>query len=191
MNTTHPSRRPTAARLRRRAGAVAPLIALFALLPAPAAHAAVGSVTCTGSSHVTFSPGLTLTPQTITVQETDTIPSCTSTDATLTSVTTGGTYSYSVPNAACNYLELNPAGGGTFTIHWNNGQTSTVTGLASELTSTGGLVQNTATGTVTAGEFTGASASIAWIYLLVNPLQCLSPGLTSQDGTILVQIAGI
>ncbi|GLW93218.1 hypothetical protein [Actinokineospora globicatena] len=65
-------------------------------------------------------------------------------------------------------------------------------GLASTLTATAGVVQNTASGTVTAGEFTGASATITWIYALVNPLQCLTPGgLTTQDGTILVQIAGI
>ncbi|WP_018680712.1 hypothetical protein [Actinokineospora enzanensis] len=193
MNTTtHPSRRIVTVRPRRRASAVAALTALCALLPAPAAHAAVGSVTCTGNSHVTYTPGLTLTPQTVTVQETDTIPSCTSTDPTLTSVITGGPFSYPAPDAACNYLELNPTGGGTLTIHWNNGQTSTLTGLASTLTATGGIVQNTATGTVTAGEFTGASATIAWIYALVNPLQCLAPGgLTTQDGTILLQINGI
>ncbi|RLK53943.1 hypothetical protein [Actinokineospora cianjurensis] len=137
MNTaTHPGRRTAAARSWRRAGAIAALIALCALLPAPAAHAAVGSVTCTGSSHVTYTPGLTLTPQTVTVTETDTVPSCTSTDPTLTSVITGGAYSYPAPGAACNYVEVNPAGGGSLTIHWNNSQTSTLTGLASTLTAT-------------------------------------------------------
>ncbi|SES47895.1 hypothetical protein [Actinokineospora terrae] len=188
---THTGRRGVAARSWRRAGAVAVLVAVSTLLPAPAAHAAIGSVTCTGSSHVTYSPGLTLTPQTVTVQETDTIPSCTSTDPTLTSITTGGTYSYPAPGAACNAIELNPACG-TLAIHWNNGQTSTLTGIVGTLTATGGIVQNTATGTVTSGEFTGASATISWIYALVNPLLCLMPGgLTTQDGTILVQIAGI
>ncbi|ROO87671.1 hypothetical protein EDD29_5298 [Actinocorallia herbida] len=54
------------------------------------------------------------------------------------------------------------------------------------------LLQNTAVGTVTAGEFTGATAVITWIYPLANPLQCLMPGgLTVQDGTIAVQITGL
>lgn len=175
----------------RRASAVALLIALSAVLPVPAAHAAVGSVTCTGSSHVTYTPGLTLTPQTVTVHETDTVPSCTSTDATISSVITAP-FSYSVPNASCNSIELNPGGGGTLVVHWNNGQTSTLTGLIGELTATAGIVQNTATGTVTAGEFTGATAVISWVYVLVNPLLCLLPGgLAAQDGTILVQITGV
>ncbi|GAA2997358.1 hypothetical protein [Actinokineospora diospyrosa] len=192
MNTTtYPGRRTAAVGSWRRACAVAAVIALCSLLPAPAAHAAVGSVTCVGSSHVTYAPGLTLTPQNVTVTETDTVPSCTSTDPTLTSVITGGPFSYPAPGAACNDIELNPAGG-TLTIYWNNGQTSTLTGLVGTLTATGGIVQNTATGTVTAGEFTGASATITWIYALVNPLLCLTTGgLTTQDGTILLQITGV
>ncbi|WP_131740974.1 hypothetical protein [Actinomadura roseirufa] len=185
-----PTRSARRTRLTRRAAALAAMVAAAALLPAPAAHAA-SSTTCTGTTHVTYTPGLTLTPQTVTVDETDTITSCTSTDSTITGINTGGPFSYSVPNAACNYVEANPAGGGQLTIHWNNGQTSTLTGLVSELTATGGIVQNIATGTVTAGEFTGAAAAITWAYPLVNPLQCLAPGgLTTQNGTILVQITG-
>ncbi|WP_132115981.1 hypothetical protein [Actinocrispum wychmicini] len=191
MNTTlNPSPRRRGAMAK--ASVVAPLIALGALLPAPAAQAAVGSVTCTGSSHAAYNPGLTLTPQTITVTETDTVPNCTSTDSTLTSVITAGPYSYPVANAGCNYAMVIPVGGGSLTVHWNNGQTSTLTGLVNELTATGGIVQNIAVGTVTAGEFTGAAATITYAYPLVNTLQCLAPGgLTSQDGTILVQIIGV
>ena len=192
MNTTlHLGLRAALARSWRRASVVALTIALGALLSIPAAHAAVGSVTCTGTSHVTYEPGLTLTSQTVIASETDTVPSCTSTDATLTSVITRGTIDYPVPNAACNSVELNPAGG-SLTIHWNSGQTSTLTGLVGELTVTAGVLQNAATGTVTAGEFTGAAATITWIYPLVDPLLCLMPGgLTTQDGSILVQIIGL
>jgi hypothetical protein len=195
MNTTtsYPGsrRRPAVTRSWRRAGALALSIALCALLPTPAAHAAPGTVTCTGSSHVTYTPGLTFTPQTTTVHETTTIPSCTSTDPTITSVITAP-YSYPVANASCLDIQLSPGGGGSAVIHWNNGQTSTLTGLVSELTSTGSILQNTATGTVTAGAFTGAAAVITTAYLVVNPLQCLLPGgLTTQNGTILIQITGI
>lgn len=75
-------------------------------------------------------------------------------------------------------------------VRWNNDQTS-VASLTFELTSTAGIVQNTGTGTIVAGEFTGATAAIAWIYVLVNPLQCLAGGMTVQNGTIIAQITGI
>ncbi|WP_283136101.1 hypothetical protein [Rhizohabitans arisaemae] len=176
-----------------RLAAVLPaLILAAAALALPTPARAASSTTCTGTSHVTFSPGLTLTPQNVTVTETDTVPSCTSTDPTITGIVTGGPFSYPVPGASCNHVELNPAGGGQLVLHWNNGQTSTLTGLLSTLTATGGIVQNTAAGTVTAGQFTGATAVITWAYLLVNPLQCLTPGgLTAQDGTIVLQITGL
>ncbi|MEU5693329.1 hypothetical protein [Actinosynnema sp. NPDC020468] len=194
MNTTAcpgPQRRSAETRSWRRAGAVVLSIALYALLPAPAAHAAPGSATCTGSTHATYTPGLTFTPQTTTVNETTTVPSCTSTDTTLTGVITGPTITYPVPDASCLAFQLNP-GGGSLVVHWNNGRTSTLTGLVGELTSTGSLLQNTATGTVAAGEFTGAAAVITWTYLTPNPLQCLLPGgVSTQDGTILVQITGV
>ncbi|ROO87797.1 hypothetical protein EDD29_5439 [Actinocorallia herbida] len=180
-------------RRRHRCGPLAAVllpVAAAVLVPASAAHAA-SSTTCTGTSHVVYSPGLTLTPQNVTATETDTITSCISTDPTITGVITGGPYSYPVPGASCNAVQLNPAGG-TLVVAWNNGRTSTLTGLIGTLTNTAGILQNTAVGTVTAGEFTGATAVITWIYPLVNPLQCLLPGgLTVQDGTTALQITGL
>ncbi|MBB5868085.1 hypothetical protein F4553_001464 [Allocatelliglobosispora scoriae] len=174
----------------RLSAALTTLVLAAAVLSPPTSAYAASSTTCTGTTHVTYSPGLTLTPQDVTGTETDTISSCTSTDTTITGITTSPTYSFDAPGASCNAVQVSPGGGG-LVIHWNNGQTSTLTGLVGVLTATGGIVQNTATGTVTAGEFNGATAVITWIYALVNPLQCLMPGgLTTQDGTIVLQVTG-
>lgn len=167
----------------RRSVTAAAVLAAASVLPLPAAHAAASSTTCTGTSQLTYSPGLTLSPQNVTFTENDTIPSCTSTDSTLT-------YSYPIAGATCDDIQA-ATNTGELVLHWNNGQTSTLNGLVGEETITDGILQDTATGTVIAGEFDGASATINWTYL-VNPLACLSPGgLTTLNGTVLVQITGL
>ncbi|MER6241498.1 hypothetical protein ABT185_36650 [Streptomyces clavifer] len=166
--------------------AVAVLTVAGASVAAPA-HAA-DSTTCTGTTQLSYTPGLTLTPQTVTVSETDSVPTCISTDPSITSVITSP-YSFPVPNASCNNVQLDP--GNVLVIHWNNGQSSTVSGLTYVTTVTAGITQTTGTGTVTAGRFTGAVGVLTWVYALVNPLLCLTPGgLTGQNGTILAQIIG-
>ncbi|MEO3973613.1 hypothetical protein [Streptomyces sp. CAU 1734] len=167
--------------------AVAALTVAGAGVAAPSAHAA-DSTTCTGTTQVDYSPGLTLTPQNVTVSETDSVPTCVSTDPGITGVITSP-YSFPVPNASCNNVQLAP--GNVLVIHWNNGRSSTISGLTYVTTTTAGITQTTGTGTVTAGEFTGATGVLTWIQALVNPLLCLTPGgLTSQNGTILAQITG-
>ncbi|WP_437686095.1 hypothetical protein [Sorangium sp. So ce176] len=162
--------------------------ALVAVLAAVPASAAASSTICTGSSHATYNPGLTLTPQTVSVTETDVYSSCTSTDPTLTS----GSLSlaaFTIPDAACN--DLSAGGSGALTVNWNNGQSSTAT-LTYELTVTGGILQTVGTGTITAGQFTGATAVFTWVYPIVNPLLCLTPGgLTTHDGIITAVITGV
>lgn len=190
MNVIPPGlRRPArAARSVRRAGMSAVLIGVCALLPVPIAHAA-DSTTCTGTTEVTYDPGVTLTPQTVTVSENDSVPSCTSTDPTITGVVTSP-YSYPVADASCDDVALNP--GNVLVIHWNNGQDSTVSDLTYVTTVTAGITQTTGTGTVTAGEFTGDTGLITWAYVLVNPLLCLAPGgLTTQNGSIVAEIIGV
>ncbi|MEV7013561.1 hypothetical protein [Streptosporangium sp. NPDC051022] len=174
---------PPRRRRRLPAALLAPLATLAAvLIPAPAAHAAA-SVTCTGTSHATYSPGLTLTPRNVSSTETSTLSSCTSTDPTLTS---GSWFlSATIPGASCNDVEVSPDG--PLTVTWNNGNTSTAS-LTYVLTITGGILQTVGTGTITAGQFTGATAVFTWVYA-VNPLNCLaSGGLTIQDGTLAAQI---
>ncbi|GAA2037621.1 hypothetical protein GCM10009839_43650 [Catenulispora yoronensis] len=163
------------------------MLAAAWLLPLPTAHAA-SSTTCTGTSQLTYSPGLKLTPRNVTFTENDTIGTCTSTDTTLTSADTL-TYSYPIAGATCDDISA-ATNTGELVMHWNNGQTSTLNGLVGEETITDGILQDTATGTVIAGEFNGAAAVINWTYI-VNPLACLSTGgLTTLNGTVLVQISG-
>ncbi|MEO7734733.1 MAG: hypothetical protein ABIY55_27510, partial [Kofleriaceae bacterium] len=61
---------------------------------------AASSATCTGSSAVSYSPGLTNTPQNLSWTIADTYSSCTSTDTSLTA----GAYSggFALTGASCN-----------------------------------------------------------------------------------------
>ncbi|GCD93209.1 hypothetical protein [Embleya hyalina] len=161
MSSTTPVR-PAWARWRRRtAAAVVSLLVVTGLVAvtAPTAHA-VASTTCTGTSQLGYSPGLTLTPQTVTVSASDSVPTCTSTDPTITGVIMSP-YSYPVANAACNSVQVDP--GNVLVIHWNNAQTSTVTGLTYTTAVVAGVSVSTGTGTV-------AAAVVTWLYPLVNPL---------------------
>ncbi|MEK2495125.1 hypothetical protein WN990_36845 [Kitasatospora purpeofusca] len=60
-------------------------------------------------------------------------------------------------------------------MHWNNGQTSTVSNLTYVTTTTAGITQSTGTGTVTPGEFTGGTGVLTYIYALVNPSRARCP----------------
>lgn len=163
--------------------AVAVLALAGVSVSASVAHAA-SSATCTGSSGVSYSPGLTNTPQTVSWSESDTY-SCTSTDSSLTAGSSS-TNITSFPGASCNGGGILPTT--SYTISWNNGQSSTMT-----MTFTDAIVlgteQVTGVGTVTSGQFTGGAVAIVWVYPVLNPLLCLtSQGVTSQSGTVAAQI---
>ena len=152
-------------------------------VPAPSAHAA-SSTTCTGSSAIGYSPGLTNTPQTITYSEAETYSSCTSTDTSLTAGGSSGNFMLS--GASCNNVSIIPPS--SYTISWNNSQSSTMTLTYTDVI-IGGIEQVTGVGTVTSGEFTGGAVTIVWLYPVLNPLLCLtSQGVTSQSGTVALQI---
>jgi hypothetical protein len=132
------------------------VIAAAALLtPAAAASASGPEVTCTAPSTNTagFNPPLTLTPTTTTVTTTNQYGPCLS--LTQLGLTSGSRSSIAVRTRSC--LELLTAGTITYTITWNTGQTSTISG---DITASvaGAVVVFTITGTVTAGLFTGANA---------------------------------
>lgn len=187
QHTTTPRPR---SRRRTAAGPAAALLlatALATLLPAQAAHAALGTLTCTGTSHLAYSPGLTYTPQTVTLTETDTYTSCASSDPTITS----GYISGSFPETGLSCVNLTAAPD-RYRVNWNNGQTSRVSFTEAEATITDGIQQYIGTGTVTSGEFTGDTAVFTWAYLVPSPLDCLAPGgLTTQDGTVIADITGL
>jgi len=170
-----------------------PLIAVLLLacaavlgLGGGAAQADPVSVTCTGSSGITYAPGLTFTPRTSTYAESDSYTSCLSSDPTLTSGSASASYTSSF---SC----LNPlsvAEDSHYTVHWNNGHSS-VFDLTYTDTIVAGVENVTGIGTVVSGDFTGASATFVWLYAAPNPLACLTTtGMTSQTGTVLVTILG-
>ena len=151
---------------------------------ASSAHAA-SSATCTGSSAVSYSPGLTNTPQNLSWTITDTYSSCTSTD---TSLTAGGfSGNYSLTGASCNGAGLFPPT--SITISWNNSQSSTMTLSMSTDVILLGTETVTSVGTVTSGELTGGTVTIVWAYPVLDPTLCASSqGVTSQSGTVALQI---
>ncbi len=172
-------------RLRRILLVAAPLLACAAVaLPAgPAAQAAVGAVTCTGTSPITYSPGLTFTARTITYTETDSFSSCTSSDPALTS---GTSVSIATGSFSClSPLTIDEDPG--YTVTWDNGQSSTFD-LTFTDTIVAGVENVTGIGTVTSGEFPGATGTFEWVYTVPNPLLCLTTGVTSQSGTLVATI---
>lgn len=150
---------------------------------APRLDVGVPHLTCAGTQMATFSPGLLLTPQTVTIGLNAVMAPCVSPDApTLTSGTQSLTFA---TIQSC--LDLVPASG-TKTYQWNNGQSSTFTFTAVK-SNTGGQYVAVATGTITAGLFAGSTAVEQVTGPAPSPLDCLQPpGLTSRFNTIVLEI---
>jgi hypothetical protein len=153
---------------------------------APAAQAAV-SVTCLGTSTISFSPGLTLFTQAVAFNVND-VYNCTSSDPTITSghSVRGNVLPLSCLNLASLFNSVN-----RYKITWSNGQTSAADG-AFTVTSVGGTIIVTAEGTITSGQFTGATAVVTWTWPEPNPVACLSaPGVTQLAGVTTLQIISL
>ena len=80
------------------------------------------------------------------------------------------------------------SGPGETVIKWNNGQQSTLS-VNGVVTTNGGQIVDTFTGTVTKGEFKGASVLAVLTEVQPNAVQCASQqGVTSESGTTTLQI---
>jgi hypothetical protein len=176
---TKKSRRRTASVV----AAFAFLAASFTVTASPAA--ASGSVTCAGTVSTTYTPGLTLTPQTVGVHEEDSYTGCTSSVPGITS----GTSLWEVDlNMSC----LSPGQLDTteYVVEWNDSSTS-VTELTFSYSTVAGQSVATGVGTVASGRYAGGTVVGVWTYLQLNLLQCLaSPGVTEQNGVIALSIIG-
>jgi hypothetical protein len=117
------------------------------------AQADTGDIVCLppSSSTGTYTPPLTLTPQTVTVQTTEVFGPCTS--LAVPAITSGlAKTTVTVPGRTC--LVLLGSGTATRTITWNTGQTSTITeNFSTQIV--GGVFTVTVTGIVTDGLFQG------------------------------------
>ncbi|MGJ7419992.1 hypothetical protein AB9128_29530 [Streptomyces cinereoruber] len=174
------SLRPPAPRApwRRRTACLPAALAVICASPllATPAQAAPLDLTCTGSQTLYYSPGLTLTPQNVTVSGGGTFTCTSLADPTLTA---GG---FTVPpNNATLGCGLT-GGSGTFTYQWNNGKTSTIT-ATSVATVNLGAIQVVSTGTVVAGQFTGDTAVFAWTGTSAELTACLTSGVSQYNGT--------
>lgn len=128
-------------------------LAATAALPASPAAASALDATCTPptSTVVAFNPALTATPHTTTVTVATQYGPCISAS---TPTLTSGTAGFQANAPGWNCQQLLQAFPSTFTITWNTGQTSTISGNATA-TIVGGALVYTLTGTVTSGLFTG------------------------------------
>ncbi|MCK2218195.1 hypothetical protein MF672_031045 [Actinomadura sp. ATCC 31491] len=141
-------------RHRIRTAAAGAIILILALLgSATPASAGTLDVTCTPPSSVavTYDPPLTASPQTVTSTTNQQYGPCVS--ASVPGLTSGSRFTV-VTSSGLSCLELLAARPFGFTITWNTGQTSTISGnLVANLS--GGVLTVTVTGTVTSGLFAG------------------------------------
>jgi len=160
-------------------------IALTSLFAAgsPRAHAAVADLTCPGTESVTFTPGLLLTLQQVTLHTSRQWGPCVSSDPTVSSGSDAESF---VNTISC--LSVAAAGTGTVTFTWSNGRTSTFAFTKSVSHPVGQTVV-TYTGNITAGEFAGDSALETITGAALNLTACLAPpGITSTFGVAVLEI---
>lgn len=162
------------------------MVGFVGISPQRAGAAAVGQMTCTGQENTTFSPGLTNTPQTVTITVNN--------SENCLSLTNGGfrtgtaTSTRTIPGISCLTLL---AGGNPdeMTYHWSNGLQSTF-GFTPTVNFVGGSPVVTQTGSITAGEFNGAVA-IGTVTLVADLTKCSTPGgVTSASGAHTLNIVG-
>ena len=149
------------------------LVVLFIPCARPA-HAATTDLTCTGTSTMTFQPGLLLTPQTVAVTTNEILSPCESVNTAITSGTSdrGVTQTLSCATVLAGVPR-------TITYQWSNGESSVVSyNIATN--DVGGQTTITATGTVVSGIFAGDTAVEQTVFVTPGALQCLTPpGLTA------------
>jgi hypothetical protein len=127
------------------------LISAASLSLATPAQAVVDLMVCTGNETATFNPPLTVTPQQTTVGTTRSYAPCLS--LSRPDIVSGAQSGSHPRTLGCATL----LGGGSreFTVRWNTGETSTLSGTT--ITNIVGVtIVNVTTGTVTSGVFKGA-----------------------------------
>jgi len=141
------------------------------------ATASALDVTCVGSQTTSYNPALTQTPQSVTVSTSTQYGPCTST--TVPELTSGSrSANFPYPNLSClNFLDSASV---TYTITWNTGQQSTISGNTT--VTTAGTTVVTVTGNVTAGLFQGKSVVQILTAAAPNIIPC-TLGLTSLSST--------
>jgi hypothetical protein len=142
--------------------------------------AAAGTVTCTGTQTVTYSPGLSGRLREVTVHGATTLSRCASTADPR--ITAGRSTFHATGRLSCD------AGGysGTRKINWTNGRTSTLS-FTSAFSPDPGVV--TVKGQVTGGQFDGQRWTATFTMFTTRPGACATPaGLPTAAGRVVLGI---
>ncbi len=161
--------------------AVLGLCAALLLVPVGSAHAAT-LLSCVGTETDTYDPPVTLTPQMTTIHVVGNLPLC-----PLGGSVSSVRWDYSTSNMkSC--VDLLTPNSGTMKLLYNDGLTSDFT-YTTTITVVGGNNVVTQTGTITAGEFAGATAEAVKTQLAIDPL-CIG-GIASSAGATTLTIVSV
>lgn len=155
-------------------------IAALAFFPSPESQATPPLLICSGQVSLTFTPGLTNTPQPTQLTATSDFGPC------LAPLFLHGSNSAAGPASfTCTDLVTQPFPGVVYV--WSDGSTSTVNYATNNVITGNGEIQSISKGTVVAGFGVGLPATLSITYLTLDLLACESPeGLQSIDGTALL-----
>ncbi|WP_018683072.1 hypothetical protein [Actinokineospora enzanensis] len=157
------------------------------LVPVPA-QATPALVTCVGEIEVDFTPGLTLTPQSVAVSGLEEATAC-------TSLTHPGLHSFTSPFSGTterSCLALLDEGTGSETLHWNNNASTSEWQWTSHPTQTDGVLVVVTTGPVTSGTLAGATVTQVLTVTAETLGACFAPGgLTRLQGPSTWQFLGL
>lgn len=166
--------------------------ALLAALWGPAASVSqadpLGVITCTGTVTSTFSPGIRLTPQTVSFSVDGHLTNCvSSSDPNLHLTGSFGASGTGTFSCAANITPF------AQTIYWSNKGSSRITGtsIGPNLLGDGVYSSN---GTVVSGDFVGSVYNSEGIITAPDPLECLpgiGDGVNFRSGNITITIAGM
>ncbi|WP_043628973.1 hypothetical protein [Nonomuraea candida] len=156
--------------------AVAAVAALSPIVPAAVPAHAAAPVQCQGTETVTYSPGITFTPQNIEITVSGQFSSCVDGSGQVTSGTYGEQFTIF---AGCNALFDDFEG--RRAVEWNTGDSSVIDGAGSS-TAVAGQVVTTFTGTVVEGRFQGRPALQTVTLVQPDLLRCLTTGITRTSG---------
>ncbi|MBV1856631.1 hypothetical protein [Catellatospora tritici] len=152
--------------------------------------ASLVTVVCPGSDDVTFSPGLRNFSQTVSFSETLEGHACTG----LGKIPGDNSFATSFSGTTqLSCTTLHASGMFTLVFTWSpSGRTSTWSAALGEVAYVNGQVVATATGPITAGDYTGSTLTSVSVYPTAQLAACLSaPGLTHLHGTVTWTVAGL
>ena len=163
-------------------GALLALLGGLAVTAAPAAHAA-STVQCSGTTSSTFTPGITLIPQTVNIHADISFGPCASTNPAITTAT-------SVANGTGTISCLSGNATGTQQIFWNDGSQSVVTWTGLVGARPAGQSVLVINGIVTGGNaFLGGTMTETLAVITNQSAQCLTPqGVQSGGGPVVLNI---